>query len=318
MPIPKLYIIVPCYNEEEVLPTTSKALKSKLNELIGLKKICKTSAIIFVDDGSTDRTWEVIKFLHHEEDVYRGIKLSKNMGHQNALFSGLMYAKDKCDISISLDADLQDDINVINHFVEEFSKGYDIVYGVRKERKKDTYFKKNSALFFYRFMKLLGTEIVHNHADYRLMSNKALIHLAQYKERNLFLRGIIPMLGFKHSFVEYDRNKRFAGVSKYPLKKMIYFAIQGITSFSNKPISLITTLGFLIFFISIIALIYSLYIKFYGNSVLGWSSQIISIWILGGLQLLSIGIIGEYIGKIYMETKERPRYFIEETLDRNN
>jgi len=310
-----LYIVVPCYNEEEVLPETGRRLLQKINELIANNQINNKSKILFIDDGSKDKTWEIINSLHKRNNVFIGLKLSRNKGHQNALLAGLMFAKDKAGFAISLDADLQDDIEVIDAFIDEHCKGNEIVYGVRASRKKDTFFKKNSALFFYKSMKFLGVEIVYNHADYRLMGKNALQHLSEFKEKNLFLRGIIPLLGFQTSTVEYSRNDRFAGKSKYPLKKMIAFALNGITSFSVKPIRMITNLGFILFLISILALLYVAIIKMMGRAVVGWSSLTLSIWMLGGIQLLSIGIIGEYIGKIYLESKNRPSYHIEKIIN---
>ena len=312
-----LYLVIPCYNEEEVLRETSRRLLEKINEMINNNDISDKSKILFVNDGSKDKTWDIIEEFHNENSVFSGINLSRNRGHQNALLAGLMVAKEHADMVISLDADLQDDINVINRFVEEYYLGSDIVYGVRSSRKTDTLFKRYTALGFYKFMNKLGVNVVYNHADYRLMSKRALEGLAEFKEVNLFLRGIVPLIGYKHSIVEYERHERFAGESKYPLKKMLAFAIDGITSFSIKPIRLISVLGFSIFFISLIALIYSLVVKFLGKTEEGWASLVISIWMIGGIQLFSIGVIGEYIGKIYNETKDRPRYIIKDKLISN-
>ncbi len=307
----KLYIVVPCYNEEEVLPETSKRLKEKMNQLIKKKKISPDSHVVFVNDGSKDKTWELISSYSEKDHLFGGINLSRNKGHQNALLAGLMTVKEDADMVISMDADLQDDINAVDQFVDEYYKGNDIVYGVRSSRKKDTFFKRTTALAFYRLMSKMGVESVYNHADYRLMSKRALDALENFKEVNLFLRGIMPLIGFKSAIVEYERNERFAGESKYPLKKMLNFALDGITSFSVKPIRFITATGFLISIISVIMFIYTIVRHILGFTVVGWSSLIISLWFLGGVQILSIGVIGEYIGKIYMETKARPRFIIE-------
>ncbi len=309
-----LYIVIPCYNEEEVLPETSKRIKEKMELLEQQGSISANSRVVFVDDGSKDRTWEMIEELHEQDTLFSGVKLSRNRGHQNALLAGLSTVSGLADAYISMDADLQDDINAIDGFLEEFSKGNEVVYGVRSARKKDTFFKKFTAEIFYKIMNRMGAEVVFNHADYRLLSDRALKGLLEFKEVNLFLRGIVPMVGFKSSKVYYERNERFAGESKYPLKKMIAFATQGITSLSIKPIRMIITLGFLTFLISIAMLIYFLIRHFTGNTVSGWTSTIISIWALGGLQLLAIGVIGEYIGKVYLETKNRPRFIIDQFL----
>lgn len=312
-----LYLVIPCYNEEEVLGETSKRLLEKVNKMINNEQISDSSKILFVNDGSKDRTWEIIEELHNSNSIFSGVNLSRNRGHQNALLAGLMVAKEYADMAISLDADLQDDVDVIEKFVEEYYSGSDVVYGVRTTRKTDSFFKRTTALGFYKIMNKLGVNVVYNHADYRLMSKRSLEGLAEFKEVNLFLRGIVPLIGYKHSVVEYERHERFAGESKYPLKKMIAFAIDGITSFSIKPIRVISVLGFSIFFISVIALIYSLVVKFLGKTETGWTSLVISIWMLGGIQLLSLGVIGEYIGKIYNETKARPRYIIKDKLISN-
>ena len=309
-----LYIVVPCYNEEEVLPETSKRLKEKINSLISNNIISDLSRVLFVDDGSKDKTWQLISQLHNDDSLFSGIKLAHNKGHQNALLAGLMTAKEHADMVISMDADLQDDINVIDNFIEQYKNGNDIVYGVRSSRKTDTVFKRSTALAYYRILEKMGVDIVYNHADYRLMSKRALNALEQFKEVNLFLRGIVPIIGYKTSVVEYERSERFAGESKYPLKKMLAFAIDGITSFSVKPIRMITSLGFIIFALSLIMLLYSIIIKIIGHADSGWASIICSIWMIGGIQLLSLGIIGEYIGKIYNETKSRPRFIIEEFI----
>lgn len=309
-----LYLVIPCYNEEEVIYETSKRLLEKLNEMIGKKKISNESRIVFINDGSKDDTWNIIKELHKKNEYFGGINLSRNRGHQNALLAGLMTVKDEADMVISLDADLQDDIDVIDQFVEKYYEGNDIVYGVRCSRATDTFFKRTTALTFYKLMRGLGVDMVYNHADYRLMSKRSLEGLAEFKEVNLFLRGMVPLVGYKHTVVEYERHERFAGESKYPLKKMIAFALDGITSLSIKPIRLITGLGFTIFFISLLVLVYSIIVKLLGNTVSGWTSLSASIWMLGGIQLLCMGVIGEYIGKIYNETKQRPRFIISEKL----
>lgn len=313
-----LYLVIPCYNEEEVLHETAKRLLEKINTMMDNDVITRDSKILFVNDGSKDRTWEIIEELHNSNDIYSGVNLSRNRGHQNALLAGLMTAKKYADMTISLDADLQDDVDVIDKFVEEYYNGSDVVYGVRSSRKTDTFFKRTTALAFYKLMTMLGADTVYNHADYRLMSKRALEGLSEFKEVNLFLRGLVPMIGYKHSVVEYERHERFAGESKYPLKKMIAFALDGITSLSIKPISIITGLGFCIFAVSFLALIYSLVAKFTGNAVSGWTSLTLSIWMIGGIQLLSLGVIGEYIGKIYNETKQRPRFIIADELIKNS
>lgn len=310
-----LYIVIPCYNEEEVLHETKSQLLKKYNQLLNENKITPNSRIVFVDDGSKDKTWSMIEEIHKECAIFSGVKLSRNRGHQNALLAGLSTVAGLADAYISMDADLQDDINAIDGFLEEFGKGNEVVYGVRSARKKDTFFKRFTAEFFYKMMNKLGAEVVFNHADYRLLSERALQGLLEFKEVNLFLRGIVPMVGYKSSNVYYERNERFAGESKYPLKKMIAFATQGITSLSIKPIRMIISVGFFTFIISIAMLIYSLIRHLTGNTISGWTSTIISIWALGGLQLLAIGVIGEYIGKIYLETKERPRFIIDQFIN---
>ena len=312
-----LYIVVPCYNEEEVLPETSKRLKAKLEGLMASDKISRQSKVLFVNDGSKDRTWELIRGLHESDPIFSGVNLSRNRGHQNALLAGLMTAKDRCDMAISMDADLQDDVDAVDAMVDNFHAGCEIVYGVRSARKKDTFFKRFTAEGFYRVMNFLGAETVFNHADYRLMSRRALEGLSQFKEVNLFLRGIVPMIGYNTGTVEYERGERFAGESKYPLKKMLSFAMEGITSLSTKPIRYITALGCLVFLVAVIMLIYSIVRWAMGETVLGWASIICSIWAIGGLILLSLGVIGEYIGKIYLETKGRPRFLIRDVLDDN-
>lgn len=310
-----LYIVVPCYNEEEVLPETSRRLRAKLEGLMAAGKISERSRVLFVNDGSRDRTWELITRLHGGCPLFCGADLSRNRGHQNALLAGLMTAKERCDMAISMDADLQDDIDAVDAMVDKYYEGCDVVYGVRSSRKSDSFFKRFTAEGFYRVMNALGAETVFNHADYRLLSRRALEGLAAFKEVNLFLRGIVPLVGYPSAAVEYERGERFAGESKYPLKKMLSFAMEGITSLSVKPIRYITALGFLIFFISILMLIYSIVRWAHGETVLGWASVICSVWAIGGLILLSLGVIGEYIGKIYLETKGRPRFLIREVLE---
>lgn len=312
----RLYMVIPCYNEEEVLDETTKRLTLRFDELIARDKIAGDSKILYVNDGSKDQTWPIIARLHEENKYVSGLNLSRNRGHQNAVLAGLMYAKDHADMVISMDADLQDDIMAIDEMVDKFHEGFDVVYGVRNSRKKDTWFKKTTAEGFYKFMKWMGVDIVFNHADFRLMSKRVLEQLEHYKEVNLFLRGIVPLIGYPSTEVYYERNERFAGESKYPLKKMLAFAFDGITSFSVKPIRMICTFGLLVFLISIAMLIYSIVIHYIGKTVPGWSSLIVSVWALGGLQLLAIGIVGEYIGKVYLEVKERPRFCIQDILDK--
>lgn len=309
-----LYIVIPCYNEEEVLCETARRLTDKLQRMIAEQIIAPESRMVFVDDGSKDRTWELIKELHDSNSLVLGIKSSRNRGHQNTLLAGLFTVKDDCDMVVSMDADLQDDIEALDQFVKKYDEGCEIVYGVRSARKTDTFFKKFTAESFYKLMSHMGVDIVYNHADYRLMSKRAIGELENYKEVNLFLRGIVPMIGFKTGIVEYERHERFAGESKYPLKKMLAFAMDGITSLSIKPIRFITGLGVALFLVSIALLIYYLVGYFAGNTIEGWATLVISIWGIGGLELLAIGVIGEYIGKIYLETKGRPRYIVEEYL----
>jgi len=309
-----LYLVVPCYNEEAVLPETAKRLLDILRELTASGRVSEESRILFINDGSTDRTWHLITTLHSHDHRFAGLCLSRNRGHQNALLAGLMFAKDHADAAISLDADLQDDVNAIERFVAKYEDGCDIVYGVRSSRDTDTGFKRNSARGFYRLMSALGVEIIYDHADYRLLSRRALEALSEYGERNLFLRGIAPQLGFRSDTVKYERQVRYAGSSKYSLKKMVSFAFEGITSFSVKPLRLALLLGGTAFLVSIVILIYGLIRWICGMTVTGWTSLLFSIWALGGLQLLMIGIVGEYVGKTYMETKHRPRYIISETL----
>ena len=309
-----LYIVIPCYNEEEVLCETAKRLTDKLHRMISDQVVSDQSRMVFVDDGSKDRTWELIRELHASNPLVLGIKSSRNRGHQNTLLAGLFTVKDDCDMAVSMDADLQDDIEVLDQFVKKYEEGCEIVYGVRSARKTDTFFKKFTAESFYKLMSHMGVDIVYNHADYRLMSKRAIKELENYKEVNLFLRGIVPMVGFKSGIVEYERHERFAGKSKYPLKKMLAFAMDGITSLSIRPIRFITGLGVTLFLVSIVLLIYYIIGYFAGNTIEGWATLVVSIWGIGGLELLAIGVIGEYIGKIYLETKERPRYIVEEYL----
>ena len=310
----KLYLAVPCYNEEEVLFDTTEKLTKKYDQLIADGKITNDSKIVYIDDGSKEKTWEIISELYKTNTYVNGIKMSRNRGHQNALLGGLMTIKDDCDCVISIDADLQDDINAFDKMIEDFENGSEIVYGVRSKRATDTAFKRMTAQGFYKILSALGAEVVYNHADFRLMSRRALNALADFKEVNLFLRGLVPLVGYKSSVVEYERSERLAGESKYPLKKMLGLAWDGVTSLSMKPIRMITVLGVIVFCISIIMLIYSVVMWAIGNTVSGWTSMTVSIWAIGGLQLLAIGVVGEYIGKIYMETKNRPRFIVEEQL----
>ena len=311
----KLALVVPCYNEEEVLEDTTKQLCKLFDQLFEKGKIDEDSYILFVNDGSKDRTWNLISKFNEQEKWVAGLNLAGNVGHQNALYAGLMSSYKNVDATISIDADLQDDINVIENMIDEFNKGNDIVYGVRNDRTSDSFFKRFTAQSFYKLMTVMGVKSVYNHADFRLMSARAVEQLGHYKERNLFLRGMVPLIGYKTSCVYYARKERMAGESKYPLKKMLSFAFDGITSFSIKPITMISWVGFIVVFISICAMIYTFIGHFVGNTtVSGWSSLMISIWFLGGVQLLSIGVIGQYIGKTYVEVKERPRYNIDVLL----
>lgn len=312
IPPVNLYVVVPCYNEEAVLKETASRLLGLFTALTKENLICEKSRIVFVDDGSADATWDIISSLADEHPGIEGIKLAHNAGHQNALLAGLMSVRNKCDCAVSIDADLQDDINAIREMVIRFRDGYEIVYGVRSERATDTFFKRSTAQGFYRLMRLLGVDLVYNHADYRLMSRRALEALSDFGEVNLFLRGIVPQLGFKHCSVQYARAERFAGESKYPLKKMLSFAFDGITSFTISPIRAITALGSLSCLAAIIVAVYTIVQKISGHTVGGWASIMMSIWFIGGLQLMSLGLIGEYIGKIYKEVKHRPKFIIEE------
>lgn len=310
-----LYIVVPCYNEEEVLPETSRRLKNKLKQLADAGKISPKSRVLFVNDGSRDRTWELISQLHENDPIFCGVDLSRNRGHQNALLAGLMTARDRADLVISMDADLQDDVDAVDAMVDKYLEGVDIVYGVRSSRKKDSFFKRTTAEAFYRLMNLMGADTVFNHADYRLMSRRALDGLAQFQEVNLFLRGIVPMIGYRTDTVEYERGERFAGESKYPLKKMMAFALEGVTSLSIKPLRMITALGFLIFLVSLVMIVYNVARWVGGNTITGWASLACSIWLIGGLILLALGVIGEYMGKLYLESKHRPRFLIRQVLE---
>ncbi len=309
-----LYVVVPCYNEEEVLKVTTQKLTEKLNKMINDNIIDKKSKIMYVNDGSKDTTWNIITELNKNNKFVTGVNLSRNRGHQNALLAGLMTAKEYADVVISMDADLQDDINVMDKMINDYINGSDIVYGVRSVRNKDTWFKRTTAEGFYKFMKLLGVDIVYNHADYRLMSKRAVEELSKFKEVNIFLRGIIPLIGFKSTIVKYERNERFAGESKYPLKKMLNFALDGILSFSVKPIRLIISIGFIISILSFIFLLYVVIGHFVSNNVEGWTTIVALISFFGSFQILCIGVIGEYIGRIYNETKQRPKYIIEDIL----
>lgn len=311
-----LYIVVPCYNEQEVLMETTGRLTDKLQKMMDKGLIDRKSRIMYVDDGSKDRTWSIICGLYEENAMVTGIKLSRNKGHQNALLAGLFEAAEHADMIVSMDADLQDDIEVLDRFVEEYYDGNEIVYGVRRSRKKDSFFKRTTAVMFYKMMRGMGVEIVYNHADYRLMSKRAVNELRNYKEVNLFLRGIIPLIGFQTSTVEYDRGERFAGESKYPLKKMIYFAIDGITSTSVRPIRMITMFGLLCIVFSIVYGIYVLIGHASGGTVQGWTTSVLLICFFGGTQIMCTGIVGEYVGKIYLETKGRPRYIIDKRLEK--
>lgn len=309
-----IYFVIPCFNEQEVLPETIKEMTEVVTSLIEKGKAANKSRMLFVDDGSKDKTWEIIKDYSETNNLVCGVKLSRNRGHQNALLAGLMTAKDLSDAVISLDADLQDDVGAIEEFVDKFIDGFDIVYGVRKSRKTDTKFKRGTAHSFYRLMNKLGVETVSDHADYRLMSKRALDGLSEFHEVNLFLRGMVPLLGFKSTYVYYERHERFAGSSKYPLKKMINFAVDGITSFSVVPLRIISGIGMAVSLFSIFVLIYALVAKLTGNTSVGWATIIGSIWLIGGVQLMCIGILGEYLGKVYKEVKARPHYLIDEAI----
>ncbi len=311
----KLGIVIPCYNEEAVLYETKKHIEALLNSMIEEKSISKDSFVCFVDDGSRDRTWEIIEEFAKDSSIFKGIKLSRNFGHQNALIAGLMQLKDSADALISMDADLQDDTSVIREFVKRYKEGYEVVYGVREDRSRDTKFKRLTAEAFYKFQSFMGIESVSNHADYRLLSRKALNALAQFREVNLFIRGVIPLIGFRSCSVYYKRGKRFAGESKYPLSKMLFFALDGIASFSIVPLRIITIFGFIIFTLSFFIILWIIFEKlFLGTTIKGWSSLMISIYFMGGIQVMSIGIIGEYIGRIFQQSKGRPRYIIDKEI----
>lgn len=309
---PILYIVIPCYNEEQVLPITSKMFRDKIISLIKKDKIDEKSRVLFINDGSRDSTWDIINSLSQKSEYFEGISLSRNRGHQNALLAGLMEAKDKCDITISIDCDGQDDINAMDNMVDEYLNGAEIVYGVRSQRKTDTFFKRTSAQSFYKLMNKMGAEVVYNHADYRLMSSRVLKEFSNFKEVNIFLRGMVPLVGFKSTSVYYERHERLAGESHYPLKKMLALAFDGITSLSTKPIRIITIFGFIIAAISFIGIIWSIITFILGHTVAGWASTVSIVCFFSGIQLLSLGVIGEYIGKIYLEAKARPRYIISE------
>ena len=310
----RLAIVVPCYKEEAVLEETTNRLSEILDDLISKELIGQNSYVLYVNDGSTDETWPIISKLHSTNKYVNGVNLACNVGHQKALWAGLTVARDNADIVVSIDADLQDDVNAIKTMVQKYHEGYDIVYGVRNERKTDTWFKRTTALGFYKLMNVMGAKTVYNHADYRLMSKRALEYLLQFKERNLFIRGLVPLVGYKTDCVYYNRAERFAGESKYPLSKMLNFAVDGITSFSVKPIRMIFSLGILFMFIALCVLVWIFYSYFMGQVVPGWSSLMLSVWFCSGCVLTGLGVVGEYIGKIYIEVKERPAYNIEKIL----
>ena len=314
MKAPVLYIVIPCYNEEEALPITSEKLIALTDDMMKRNLIDVKSRITLVDDGSRDKTWEVICALNEKDKRFEGVKLAHNAGHMNALWAGMTLAEEKCDCVITIDADLQDDVNAMYGFLEEFRNGADVVSGVRSSRAKDTFFKRATAQGFYKMMNRLGVEMVYNHADYRLLSKRALHSLLSFGEVNMFLRGMVPMLGYKTAIVKYERGERVAGESKYPLKKMIAFAMEGITSLSNKPIRLVTFAGLICGLLGVVMAIYVLVSLCRGHSVAGWASIMMSIWLLGGMQLVALGLIGEYVGKIYMETKRRPKFILEEYI----
>ena len=310
-----LYLVVPCYNEQAVLPETARRLRAKLEQLMAAGKISPRSRVLLVNDGSKDGTWPLICQLHRDCPLLCGVDLSRNRGHQNALMAGLMIARERADMAISMDADLQDDVDAVDAMVDKYLEGVDIVYGVRSSRKKDSFFKRTTAEGFYRLMNLMGAETVFNHADYRMMSRRALDGLAQFQEVNLFLRGIVPMIGYRTDVVEYERGERLAGESKYPLGKMLAFALEGVTSLSVRPLRMITALGFLVFLISLGMILYNVVQWLGGSTVTGWASLACSIWLIGGLILLALGVLGEYLGKLYLESKRRPRYLIRQVLE---
>ena len=314
----KVITVIPCYNEEEILNDTHQKLTILYDDMIANGLIASSSTILYVNDGSADSTWDVIESLNQKAKYAYGLKLAHNVGHQNALFAGLNEAADKADIIVSIDADLQDDIHAIPEMIKKYLEGFDIVYGVRNKRTTDTWFKRNTALAFYRLMHWLGVKTVYNHADFRLMSKRAVLQLCQYRERNLFLRGLVPLIGYKTICVYYDRAERLAGESKYPFKKMLNFALDGITSFSIKPVRMVFGLGIMFLFIALGILFYVLYSAITHNTVPGWASVILSIWFVGACILMGLGIVGEYVGKIYMEVKDRPRYNIEQKAERND
>lgn len=313
--LPVLYIVIPCYNEAQVLPITAPMFRGKLQELAQAGKISRDSRILLVNDGSSDGTWQMICDLAQQDSCFRGISLSRNRGHQNALLAGLMEAKDRCDITISIDCDGQDDINAMDAMVDEYLAGAEIVYGVRSKRETDTFFKRTTAEGFYRLMKWMGAEVVFNHADYRLVSARVLREFENFREVNIYLRGMFPLVGFRSTSVYYERHQRMAGQSHYPLKKMLALAFDGITSLSIRPVRIITGMGVIISLVAFLMIIYALVSYFTGNVVSGWASSLIATCFLGGIQLISLGVIGEYVGKIYMETKGRPRYIIGERTE---
>ena len=314
MNAPKLFIVIPCYNEQEALPITAKRLVELTDDMLKKGLIDPKSRIVLVDDGSKDDTWKVITELHEGDSRFEGVKLAHNAGHMNALWAGMTLSVERCDCVITIDADLQDDVNAMYGFLEEYRKGADVVYGVRSSREKDTFFKRNTAQGFYKMMAGLGVEMVYNHADYRLLSKRALAALLSFGEVNMFLRGMVPMLGFKTAKVYFERGERVAGESKYPLKKMIAFAAEGVTSLSNKPIRWVLGLGAVCALLGVVMAVYVIVSLVRGHTVAGWASMMMSIWLLGGLQLMALGVIGEYVGKVYMETKRRPKFILEEHL----
>lgn len=315
MQLPSLYIVIPCYNEQDVLPITAPMFLDKIEGLISQGLCSENSKVLFVNDGSKDDTWNIICGLAKQNTKFKGINLSRNRGHQNALLAGLMHAKERCDVTISIDCDGQDDINAMDEMMRQFNEGCDVVYGVRSKRDTDTFFKRFTAESFYKFMRLMGAETVFNHADYRLMSKRALEGLAEFKEVNLFLRGTVPLVGYKSTSVYYERNERIAGESHYPFSKMLNLALNGITSLSTKPLRYITTIGFVMAFISFMFIVWAIVARFTGNTVAGWTSLVGIMALIGGIQLFCLGIIGEYIGKIYSEVKQRPKYIIQSTTD---
>ena len=315
MKTPVLFIVIPCYNEEAALPITAKRLTELTDDMISRQLIDPNSRIVLVDDGSKDATWSVISRLHESDARFEGVKLAHNAGHMNALWAGMTLSAERCDCVVTIDADLQDDVNAMYGFLEEYGKGADVVYGVRSSREKDTAFKRTTAQGFYKAMNKMGVELVYNHADYRLLSHRALEALLSFGEVNMFLRGMVPMLGFKTAQVFYERGERVAGESKYPLKKMIAFAMEGVTSLSNRPIRWVLGLGAFCAVLGLVMAVYVILSMIRGGTVAGWASMMMSIWLLGGLQLMALGLIGEYIGKIYMETKRRPKFILQEYLD---